>query len=121
VWEKCPDFTKLVALDAPGATPAPGVSKVEWPAGSSVTFKVTVPDLEKPEPGCTYSMDVFEGFARVEEAVPVAPDAGGKLVWTTERKFDATGRQFVDLYRYKACGGSEPQLVDRVCAQVIIQ
>lgn len=121
VFEHCKDVSKLVALETPDATPAPGVSKVNWPAGSSIKFKVTSPDMAKPEPGCTYTMDTFDGFALVDKGVAVAPGADGKLEWTFDRKYDAAGRQFVDFYRYKACGGGEPQLVDRVCAMVKIE
>lgn len=122
VFEHCEDVSKLVALETPDAKPAPGVSKVEWPVGSEIHFKVTADDaLAKPQEGCTYTMDTFDGFALLDKGVAVTPGADGKLVWGLTRKYDTAGRQFVDLYRYKACGGGQPELVDRVCAMVKVE
>jgi hypothetical protein len=114
---KC-DGAGLVAVDPSKSPPEP---RREWSAGDTVPFVPTPAlALDKPEPSCTYSMDVWADFAEVAHAQAVTPDAEGKLAWTWSGPFPEAGKHVVQLTRYKACGG-EPQKLDDLCTLIQTQ
>ena len=118
VFENCKDHASFVALTAPDAAAKPGETKLDWKVGETVPFKYVGDALVKPEAGCTYSMDSWSVYEPVEKGAAVAPGADGKLAWAFSQPFADHGKKVVHLYRYKACGGGAPELVDVSCAMV---
>ncbi|MCB9696963.1 MAG: hypothetical protein H6738_09320 [Alphaproteobacteria bacterium] len=116
-FDHCKDLASLVALTAPDAAAQPGQTKVKWNANESVPFR-WVGELQKPEGGCTYSMDVYDEFLRVEKGKQVNLRQDGSLDWSFDRKYSEKGRKIVQMTRYKSCNGGQAERVDVGCAMV---
>lgn len=115
-------FTKCngAGLAAVDTTKTPPEPRREWAAGDTVAFLPTSNALDKPDPACTYSMDVWSDFAPVAQGQAVTPNGAGALDWAWSGPFPAAGKHVVELVRYKACGG-EPQVADDICTMIQVQ
>lgn len=116
-FDHCKDLASLVALENATATAQPGQTKVKWNSGEAVPFR-WVGEGQKPDSGCTYSMDVYDEFLRVEKGKQVNLRQDGSLDWSFERTYAEKGRKIVQMTRYKACSGGQPERIDVGCAMV---
>lgn len=115
VFEDCRDVNHfLVASDKAEAKPGPGEMYQDgWSSGASVHFKYVGPDAGKTEAGCTYSQDAWLDYLPVQQAAPVE---GGQFGFN--RSVTGAGWHAAHLYRYKACNGGAPELIDVSCTGI---
>jgi len=121
VFEDCKDMANLVATPDATSRPKPGETQLEWAPNSTVTFRYVGDASAKPENGCTYTMDTWFDAEPRGTAVPVSADGNGRLDWSFPVAISGDGRKVGTLYRYKACGGQTPQLIDVSCQQVKVE
>lgn len=121
VFEDCRDFANLVVQPADKTGMKPGETQIEWSAGTAGVFTYVGPESQKAADGCTYSMDTFFDYEPIGTAVPVVPDASGKLNWSFTRTISPKGKTVGHMYRYKACGGKPAERIDVSCQMVSVQ
>lgn len=107
VWEMCTDTANLAVVDDKGQPVA------EATPGQALTAKYIGKD--KPEPGCTYSMDTFYNYEPVGKQVPVE---GGKFEFT--KSVMSKGRATMHMYRYKTCGGKPAERISVSCNSIVV-
>jgi hypothetical protein len=118
VFDECKDQQSFVALTAPGAAGKVGETKLDWKVGETIPFQHVGKALSKPEAGCSYTMDQYALYEPVAKGVAVAAADRGALAWSFSHAFDSPGTKVAHLYRYKACNGAQPELVDTNCVMV---
>jgi len=122
VFEHCKDDKNLIALAKPGTFGKPGETKREWAPGETVPFRFVGPEIQKPESGCTYTMDSWMNYEPVTKDAAVGTDSSGRLDWSFTYLFQkANPRNIAHLYRYKTCGSEPKKLVSVSCTGVKVQ
>lgn len=118
VFEHCKDDEGLIALKAAGGWGKPGETALEWRTGDRVPFRFVGPREQRPQSGCTYSLDAWVQYEPAGLGQSVGTDKSGRLDWSFSHQFPTAGRSIVHMYRYKACGGEPAKLIDVSCQGV---
>ena len=115
VFEHCAESENLVALSAPDAWAKPGESVKSWKAGQPIPFRYVGEQEQKPQSGCTYTMDTWSQYSPLTKGAPVETDEKGRLKWTLTETYPKAGKFVVHMYRYKTCNGGAPELLPVSC------
>lgn len=121
VFEHCKDDDNLIALKNADGWGKPGETELKWKVNQQIPFRYVGNDMQKPEPGCTYTMDTWSAYKPITLGAPVQVDSKGRLNWAFTRQFNEAGKYIVHMYRYKACNGGEPKRETISCQGAIIE
>lgn len=120
-FEHCTDDDNLVALKDPTAKAQPKETVGEWTVGASIPFRYVGPDEQKPQEGCTYSLDAWSQYEPVGKGRAVQVDAEGNLDWSFQTSFPTTGIKVVHMVRHRACEGKPAEQISLSCQGVRIK
>ena len=86
--------------------------------GQPIPFRYVSDQDQKPQSGCTYTMDSFAEYEPKGTGIVVTPDEKGKLNYNFQATFSTPGPHVVHMYRYKACNGAAPERIGVHCQVV---
>ena len=117
VFEDCRDVNNRLVTGTDAkvfASAGQGLQRVS--PNQTLTFAYVGEDAAKEASGCAYTMDAWVDYEPLLQAAPVSKGEDGKPYWAFSRSVQSIGWHAAHLYRYKACGGAAPELIDVTCA-----
>lgn len=85
----------------------------------SVYFEISTNKKDDGPDECSYTFDTYhQNFLDKTGLIP--EEKGRKRIWGFEQTFSEEGSHFIEMYRYRDCGGRK-ELIEVACTKVIVK